>query len=79
MCGYKCDGNPTVRTVAVNSIGNALGNSCTGSYSFVFPTACMNSVGLGPGGTVYAQWWLRDPASASTTGLSNALRFTVCE
>ncbi|MBM3977733.1 MAG: hypothetical protein FJ299_12180 [Planctomycetes bacterium] len=77
--GYKCVGNPTVRTVAVNSGGNATGNSCTGSYSFVFSTAYMNSVGLSPGDTVYAQWWMRDPASASTTGLSNAVTFTVCQ
>ncbi|MBM3989828.1 MAG: hypothetical protein FJ298_02355 [Planctomycetes bacterium] len=77
--GFKCVGNPTVRTVAVNSGGNALGNSCTGSYSFGFTTAYMNSVGLSPGDTVYAQWWMRDPASASTTGLSNAVTFTVCQ
>ncbi|MBM3673325.1 MAG: hypothetical protein FJW86_14280 [Actinobacteria bacterium] len=77
--GYKCVGNPTVRTVAVNSGGNATGNSCTGSYSFGFTTAYMNSVGLNPGDTVYAQWWMRDPASASTTGLSNAMTFTVCQ
>jgi len=77
--GFKCVGNPTVRTAAVNSGGSATGNSCTGSYSFVFSTAYMNSVGLSPGDTVYAQWWMRDPASPSTTGLSNALRFTVCK
>ncbi|MFM7298214.1 MAG: hypothetical protein ACKO4Q_13465, partial [Planctomycetota bacterium] len=77
--GFKCVGNPTVRTAAVNSGGSATGNSCTGSYSFVFSTAYMNSVGLSPGDTVYAQWWMRDPASPSTTGLSNALQFTVCK
>jgi hypothetical protein len=76
--GFKCVGNPTVRTTAVNSGGAATGNSCTGSYAFQFTTAYMNSVGLNPGDTVYAQWWMRDPGSTSTTGLSNAVRFTVC-
>jgi hypothetical protein len=28
---------------------------------------------------VYAQYWMRDPASPSTTGLSNAVQFTVCQ
>jgi hypothetical protein len=55
------------------------GNSCTGSYAFTFSTAYMNSVGLNPGDTVFAQWWMRDPASPSTTGLSNGVRFTVCQ
>jgi hypothetical protein len=39
----------------------------------------MNLFGMDPGETYFAQWWMRDPASASTTGLSNAVRFTVCE
>ena len=34
---------------------------------------------LTPGDTLYAQWWMRDPVATSTTGLSNGLRFTVCE
>ena len=76
--GFKCVGNPTVRTTAVSSGGAVTGNSCTGSYAFQFTTAYMNSVGLFPGDTVYAQWWMRDPGSTSTTGLSNAVRFTVC-
>ncbi len=77
--GFKCVGNPTVRTTAVSSGGAVTGNSCTGSYAFQFTTAYMNSVGLFPGDTVYAQWWMRDPGSTSTTGLSNAVRFTVCQ
>ena len=31
------------------------------------------------GETFYAQWWMRDPASPSTTGFSNAVKFTVCQ
>lgn len=32
---------------------------------------------LVPGRRVYAQWWMRDPASPSTTGLSNAFLFGI--
>jgi hypothetical protein len=39
----------------------------------------MNNFALDPGDNVFAQWWMRDPQSASTTGLSNAVRFTVCQ
>ena len=77
--GTKCVGSPTLRTVATMSGGNASGNSCTGTYSFPFTTSYMTQEGIDPGETVYAQWWMRDPASPSTTGLSNALRFTVCQ
>jgi hypothetical protein len=77
--GFKCVANPTLRTTSISSGGAASGNSCTGTYAFNFSTAYMNSVGLAPGHTVFAQWWMRDPASPSTTGLSNAVQFTVCE
>jgi hypothetical protein len=32
---------------------------------------------LGAGSEIYAQYWSRDPASASHTGLSNAVRFLI--
>ncbi len=77
--GTLCVASPTIRTPSSNSGGNASGNSCTGAYSFNFSTAQMNLFGLDPGETVHAQWWMRDPQSPSTTGLSNAVRFTVCQ
>jgi subtilisin family serine protease len=77
--GFKCVANPTVRTPSISSGGNTSGNSCTGSYSFTFSTAYMNSLGIDPGDTLYAQWWTRDPAAPFTTGLSNAVQFTVCQ
>ncbi len=77
--GTLCVASPTIRTPSLASGGASSGNSCTGSYAFTFSTAYMNSVGLTPGQTVFAQWWMRDPQSPSTTGLSNALRFTVCQ
>jgi hypothetical protein len=34
---------------------------------------------MDPGETFYAQTWMRDSASPSHTGLSNAIQFTVCQ
>ncbi len=77
--GLKCVASPTWRTPNQLSGGNPSGNDCSGSYSFVWTTAFMNSYGLVPGQTLHCQFWMRDPQSPSTSGLSNALRFTVCD
>lgn len=78
--GTLCVASPTLRTPSISSGGSALpANDCSGVYAFTFTTAYMNSVGMAPGQTRYAQWWMRDPASPSTTGLSNAVQFTVCQ
>ena len=77
--GWKCVAAPTVRTPIQGSGGSLSGNDCTGSYAFTFSTSYMNSVGIVPGDTIYCQHWMRDPPSPSTTGLSNALQFTVCD
>lgn len=64
----------------ISSGGSALPtNDCTGLYSFTFDTADCNANSIQAGDVLYAQWWMRDPASASTTGLSNGLQFTLCE
>jgi hypothetical protein len=76
--GTLCAAPPTIRTPSQSSGGSGAGADCSGSYSFTFSTAQMNTLGLDPGETVYAQYWMRDPQSPSTTGLSNAVRFTVC-
>jgi hypothetical protein len=76
--GTLCVSSPTIRTASQNSGGTVGGASCTGTYSYTFSTAQMNTLGLDPGETVYAQYWYRDPQSPSTTGLSNAVQFTVC-
>ncbi|MCC7015059.1 MAG: hypothetical protein IT454_21020 [Planctomycetes bacterium] len=74
--GSLCVQPPTQRLPATNSGGNASGSSCTGSYAYDF-NAHIDS-GLDPalvaGADAYCQFWMRDPASASTTGLSNGLR-----
>ncbi len=77
--GTLCVASPTIRTASQNSAGSVGGSDCTGSYSYTFTTADMNLYGLDPGESVYAQWWMRDPQSPSTTGLSNAVRFSVCQ
>ncbi len=77
--GTLCVASPTIRTASQNSGGTPAGNDCTGSYSYTFSTADMNLFGLDPGEVVYGQYWMRDPQSPSTTGLSNAVRFTVCQ
>ncbi|MCC7013345.1 MAG: S8 family serine peptidase [Planctomycetes bacterium] len=77
--GTLCVQAPTVRTPIQSSGGSAAGNDCSGSYAFTFDTAYMNAWGIDPGDTLYAQCWMRDPAASFTTGLSNAVRFTVCE
>lgn len=78
--GTLCVASPTIRTPATSSGGSVPpANDCSGVYTFTFTTAYMNLVGLAPSQTRYAQWWMRDPSSPSTTGLSNAVQFTVCQ
>ncbi len=77
--GWLCVGSPLVRGPLLSSGGAPSGSSCTGSYTHVFTTSYMNAWAINAGDTIAAQFWMRDPPIASTTGLSNALRFTVCE
>jgi hypothetical protein len=78
--GFKCVASPTVRTPLTSSGGSALpANDCSGQYAFTFTTAYMNSYGIAAGDTIDCQFWSRDPASVATSGLTNALEFTVCQ
>lgn len=74
--GYLCVLPPTLRTPAQLSTGAF--NACNGVYSHHFSQSYMTQNALVAGGEVCMQWWMRDPASASATGLSNALKVTVC-
>jgi hypothetical protein len=62
--------------------GNGTQGLCDGSQSQDLNArwAANPSQNPGPGATVDAQFWYRDPASTSnqTTSLSNAVGWTVC-
>lgn len=77
--GYLCALPPTRRTPAQSSGGNAGANDCSGSYSYDFNALIRSGAhpDLDPGVLVNAQYWYRDPASQSTTGLTNAIEFGV--
>jgi hypothetical protein len=77
--GYLCALPPTRRTPAQSSGGSAGANDCSGSYSFDFNALIRSGAhpDLDPGVLVNAQYWYRDPASQSTTGLTNAIEFGV--
>jgi hypothetical protein len=77
--GFKCAGDPVQRTDVLDSGGATSGSSCTGTYSLDFNARIQSGVdtSLVAGAEVFAQYWSRDPQSASTTSLSNALRLVI--
>jgi hypothetical protein len=76
--GFLCAQPPTLRTPTQASGGNSSGNDCSGHYTFAWSAPYMTANGLVAGNDVYCQFWSRDPASASTTGLTDAVHFRVC-
>lgn len=79
--GIKLVASPTVRTALQNSGGASAANDCTGTYSFDMNAQIQSGIdpNLVLGAQVYCQFWSRDPASPSTTGLTNALAFAICQ
>jgi hypothetical protein len=77
--GTMCVQPPLVRTPLASSGGSASGADCTGAYAFTFTAPYYTQWSVDPGEVIHAQFWMRDPQSPTTTGLSNALKFTVCE
>lgn len=77
--GVQCVNAPVRRTPLRSSGGNTGGNDCSGLYAIDFSSWIDGTSDplLSIGTTVRAQWWSRDPASASGTGLSNALELEV--
>jgi hypothetical protein len=67
------------RTGVLASGGSTSGSDCTGTYSFDFNALIQSGFdpSLVAGAEIYAQYWSRDPSSASHTSLSNALRFLI--
>jgi hypothetical protein len=77
--GFLCVLAPVIRTAIQNSGGTPGGGDCLGTYSFDFNDWIVNGFdsSLSTGAEIYGQHWSRDPQSASTTSLSNALRFVI--
>ena len=71
--GFLCASPPQMRTPVQDSGGSL---ACSGTFSTPLD-ALVSS--LATGTQVWSQYWFRDPASPSTTGLSDALTFTVCD
>ncbi len=77
--GTLCVKAPVKRTSVQSTHGNAPPNDCSGSMSFDFNLYIQFGVdpSLVAGRQVFTQYWSRDPSSASTTSLTNALRFVI--
>jgi hypothetical protein len=75
--GFLCVQPPIQRT-AVQGSGGAAG-TCSGGYGFDFNAwiAGGSDPALVAGAKVWSQYWSRDPASPSTTNLTDALEFTI--
>ncbi len=80
--GFQCVAAPRYRLPLMFSNGSGVGSDCSGSYSLDF-NAYMAGPGSpitwAPGWVVSGQFWSRDPADPSTTNLSNAVRFSICQ
>lgn len=77
--GVKCVSAPTTRTPLQASGGTPTGDDCTGAYSYDMGARIASGVDskLVCGAIVYCQYWSRDPADPTTTGLTAGLRFTI--
>jgi hypothetical protein len=75
--GTICVQGPLRRTDVQTSVG---ASGCGSNYHYDFDGRIQSGVdpGLVPGASVFCQWWMRDPASPSTTGLSDGLSFQIC-
>ena len=78
--GYLCATPPLKRTPVQSSGGNPPPDDCSGLLFLDFNAWIQggSDPNLLPSVQVNAQVWYRDPASASTTGLTDAVEFTIC-
>jgi hypothetical protein len=79
MGGTKCVQVPA-RTPLQSSGGNPVPpEDCSGLFSYDFNALIQSATdpALVPGAAVFAQYWSRDPQSASTTNLTDALAFQI--
>jgi probable HAF family extracellular repeat protein len=77
--GTKCVAQPARRTGVQDSFGNAGPNDCSGAYSIDLNVLIQGGgdPALAIGETIYTQYWTRDPASPSTTGLTDGMAITI--
>lgn len=77
--GYLCVQPPSTRTPVQLSGGTSGFPNCTGQYSYDFNALLRSGVDtrLFQGVSACAQYWMRDPASLPTVGLSNGLGFVI--
>lgn len=77
--GFLCVQTPIRRTPVQNSGGNPPPNDCSGTLGLDFNAWIQSGVDpmLVPGVTTFTQFWSRDPASPSTTSLSDAIFFVI--
>ena len=75
--GFLCGMPPLVRTPVQNSGGTP---PCGGAFTMDFNAYIAGGAdpALISGQPVWVQTWSRDPASPSTTNLSDAITFTIC-
>jgi hypothetical protein len=76
--GFLCAAAPLYRLVLKNSGG---AGACQGALAYSLQDLLNQPAGgalFAPGTGVNCQTWFRDPASPSTTGLSNALEIWLC-
>jgi len=77
--GWLCVQPPIKRTWPQHSGGSPPPPDCTGQYTYDFNGRIQSGVdpSLSAGALAAAQYWTRDPASPSTTGLTDAVMFVI--
>jgi hypothetical protein len=82
--GTLCVHSPLSRAPTQSSGGHPPPDDCSGSLSIDMKAFGQGLLGgnpqpslSSPGATIDCQWWSRDPASASTTSLSDALEYVI--
>lgn len=77
--GIKCIAAPNFRTPIQDSAGSVSGDDCTGTYAFDFNALIQSNTNaqLIVGAKVFTQYWTRDPQASFTTGLTDAVSFTI--
>ena len=76
--GTKCVLAPSWRTPVQNTGGTAAGTvDCSGGLDTSLSHLLFAAKGVGPGTTLFAQYWSLDPAGSFGTNLTDALRFHI--